>query len=220
MVGVICDSFARSNLFTISMTSLQAPVNTAIQYSIGSGRAVGRNNLVRSCLDAGCEWLWFIDDDHAFNGDILNKLLKHEKDITCSLYLQRVQPFAPIVYESFNEENGKYQPLDLTKYGTDDLVQVRAGGTGGMLVRSEVFRALDDPWFEVTEGLGSEDLPFCDKAVDAGFEIWCDLGAKLAHIDPMCIWPTYLEEEKQWAVGFNMANNFNLYVGINNTESE
>lgn len=218
MVGVISDSFARTVLFTISMTSLRAPVNTSINYSIGSGRAVGRNNLVRSCLESGCEWLWFIDDDHAFNGDILKRLLSHEKDITASLYLQRVQPFAPIAYGSFDEKTGKYIPIDLTKYKTDDLVPIRAAGTGGMLVRSEVFRALKDPWFEVTEGLGSEDLPFCEKAREAGFELYCDLGAKLAHIDPVCIWPTYLEEEEQWGVGFNLADNFNLYVPIQKPE--
>ena len=219
IVGVISDSFGRSMAFTICITSLRAPVNTAIQYSIGSGRAVLRNNLVRSCLEEGAEWLWFVDTDHAFDGNILNRLLSHNKDIVAGLYLQRVRPFAPIAYESFNEETGLYQPIDLTKYGEDELVPIRAAGTGGMLVRSEVFRALKDPWFEVTEGLGSEDLPFCEKAREAGFELYCDLGAKLGHIDPIIIWPAYFKEEKEWGVGFNLADNYNLYIPIESPNS-
>src|SRR5574342_91487 len=140
MVGVISDSFGRSVAFTISMTGLRAPVNTTIQYSIGSGRAILRNNLVRSCLEYGSEWLWFVDTDHAFDGNILNRLLSHNKDIVAALYLQRVRPFAPIAYESYDEKTSLYQPVDLTKYNDDELVPICAAGTGGMLIKSEVFR--------------------------------------------------------------------------------
>src|SRR5574342_509905 len=126
MVGVISDSFGRSVAFTICMTSLQAPVNTTIQYSIGSGRAILRNNLVKSCLEQGSEWLWFVDTDHAFDGNILKRLLSHNKDIVAGLYLQRVKPFAPIAYESFNPETGLYQPVDLTKHDDNALVPIVA----------------------------------------------------------------------------------------------
>lgn len=198
IVGVISDSFARSMAFTVSITGLQVPVNTSIRYAFGSGRAVSRNNLVRACLEDGAEWMWFVDTDHAFDAHILKRLLSHEKDIVAGLYLQRIKPFAPTAYDRWDDEEGVYWPIDLTKYEKDDLVPIRAAGTGGMLIRSEVFRAMKEPWFEVTEGLGSEDLPFCEKARELGFEIFVDLGARLGHADPILIWPAYFEEEKEW----------------------
>lgn len=216
-VGIIANSFGRVTVFSVCLSSLVSPLNTAIQWSIGSDRIVGRNNLVRETLNYGSEWLFFLDDDHAFDRNILIRLLSHEKDIVASLYTQRVRPFAPIAY-SKRDDDGTYAALDLTKYGKEDLVPVRAAGTGGMLIRSEVFRAMEDPWFE--HGKASEDLLFCEKAKNAGFQVYCDLGARLGHADPVIIWPAYLDEEEQWGIGFNLADNYNLYVPIESPNSE
>lgn len=220
IVGIACNSTARYMAFTVCLTVLKTPVNTGIEWAIGSDRIVGRNNLAKRCIEQGAEWLFFLDDDHAFDQNILMRLLSHEKDIVASLYLQRIKPFAPIAYSSFDEEKGVYIPVDLTNYGKEDLVPIRAAGTGGMLIRSEVFRTLDEPWFHLKDGIGSEDLVFCDKAIEAGFEIYCDLGAPLGHIDPVIIWPSYFEQEKEWGVGFNLADNFSLYIPIEKPQKE
>jgi len=214
IVGIVVNSAARYHAFTVCITSMKAPPNTSLQWVLGSDRIIGRNKLVKNAIRDGAEWLFFLDDDHAFAPDILMRLLAHDKDIVASLYLQRIKPFVPIAYESFDEETKTYTALDLTKYGKNDLVPIRAAGTGGMLIKTEVFRALEDPWFHLTEGIGSEDMPFCDDAHNAGFEIYCDLGTPLGHIDPMIIWPSYFDEEKEWGVGFNLADNFNLYIPL------
>lgn len=216
LVGAAVNSTARYAAFTICITALKSPPNTALHWAIGSDRIVGRNKLVKKCLDLGAEWLFFIDDDHAFEEDILLRLLKHDKDIVASLYLQRVQPFSPIAYEAYDPETRTYTALDLTKYEKGELVPIVAAGTGGMLIKAEVFRAMEEPWFHLIDGIGSEDLPFCNKAIDLGFEIYCDLATPLGHIDPVIIWPSYNEEEK-WGVGFNLADNFNLYVPYGET---
>jgi len=214
IIGIAANSTGRYIAFTICITSLRVPPNTSIQWAIGSDRVVGRNKLVKAALASGAEWLFFLDDDHAFEPDILLRLLAHEKPIVASLYLQRIKPFSPIAYEYYDDENRTYTSLDLTKYEKNALVPIVAAGTGGMLIRSEVFRELKEPWFEVTEGIGSEDLPFCKKALEAGFEIFCDLGTPLGHIDPVIIWPSYFDEEKEWGVGFNLGDDFNLYIPV------
>ena len=220
LVGVAVNSAARYHAFTICITDLKSPPNTALHWALGSDRIVGRNKLVQKCLDIGAEWLFFLDDDHAFENDILMRLLAHEKDIVASLYLQRIRPFTPIAYEDYDPETRTYTALDLTKYGKNDLVPIKAAGTGGMLIRSEVFRAMEEPWFQLIEGVGSEDLPFCNKAIDLGFEIYCDLGTPLGHIDPVIVWPSYNDEDEEWGVGFNLVDDLNLYIPLEKPNSQ
>lgn len=209
MVGVIANDTGRYSLFTFMLTMLQTPVNTKIQPALTSDRILGRNKLAKIAIEEGMEWLLFIDDDHAFKHDLLLKLLKHDVPIVGSLYLQRMLPFSPVAY-SHKDDDDFYMPIDLTELPEDGLVEVAAVGTGGMLVRTEVFRELEYPWFE--HGRASEDLIFCDRAREAGFPIYCDLNSRLGHFTVSAIWPSWVDNE--WVVGFSVADNFSLYVPI------
>lgn len=209
MVGVIANDTGRYSLFTFMLTMLHTPVNTKIQPALTSDRILGRNKLAKIAIEEGMEWLLFIDDDHAFKHDLLLRLLAHDVPIVGSLYLQRMLPFSPIAY-SHKTEDDYYIPIDLTSLPDTGLVEVQAVGTGGMLIRTEVFRELEYPWFE--HGRASEDLIFCDRAREAGFPIYCDLGSRLGHFTVSAIWPSWVDNE--WVVGFSVADNFSLYVPI------
>jgi hypothetical protein len=209
LVGVIANDTGRYSLFTFCLTMLRKPVNTPIQPALTSDRILGRNKLAKIAQEQGAEWLLFLDDDHVFPPDLLLRLLAHEEMIVGSLYLQRMLPFAPVCFAEKTEDE-RYIPIDLTSLPEEGLVEVCAIGTGGMLIRSEVFRALEYPWFE--HGRASEDLIFCDRAREAGFPIYCDLGSRLGHMTPTAIWPSWVDQE--WVVGFSVADNFSLYVPI------
>lgn len=150
MIGVICDQAGRYSMFAQCLTSLRAPVNTQIQYAIGSDRSVGRNTLVRQAFEIGAEWLLFLDDDHTFPPSILMRLLEHEQPVVGALYCQRQPPFVPIAYSAKEEQEGplpaRYTPLDLTEIPGEGLLPVRAVGTGGMLIRMEVFHEMREAY--------------------------------------------------------------------------
>lgn len=209
-VGVICNDNARYSLFAIRLTQLRSPPNTQLDWSVTSDRIVGRNTLARRALKRGAEWLLFLDDDHVFGEDLLHRLLAHEVPIAGALYLQRNVPFRPVAYSAKTRED-HYEALDLTAHEQDDLVQVRALGTGGMLIRSEVFRAMEYPWFE--HGTASEDLIFCDKATKLGISIYCDLAARIGHMTMAAVWPSW-DEEAKWAVGFTVADSYRMKAPI------
>lgn len=215
MSGVVCvpaNDSARYHFFTFSLTSLVAPVNTQIRSALGSDRIRGRNRLVTESLAAGAEWVMFLDDDHAFGPNLLSRLLSHDKPIVASLYLQRQFPFRPIAYTHREDDDKTYRPLFLHDYPPNTgLVEVRAAGTGGMLIRSEVFRELvqqglcdDGVWFK--DGEASEDLTFCEKAGEAGFPIFVDLQARLGHCTTSIIWPS--SDDDTWSVGAQVSADF------------
>lgn len=203
MGGTICvvsNDTARYSFFAASLTSIQAPPDTSVRWRLGSDRIRGRNTVVREALETGAEWVWFLDDDQAFQSDLLMRLLSHEVDIITPVYMQRVSPFAPVVYTD-RSDDGTYEPLFLHDYPVDTgLIEVRAAGTGGLLIRTEVFDFVAEPWFEYGEA--SEDLMFCERARDAGYKVHCDLQAHLGHGTTASIWPTVTDGK--WAVGVTL----------------
>ena len=213
-VGVIANDTARYSLFAVALSQLRHPPQTEIYWKLSTDIVRGRNGLVEAFLDSESEALFFMDDDHVFPGDLLLKLLEHDKPIVGSVYLRRQPPFSPLAF-SHRSEDGLYQTIDLTELPREGLLKVQAVGTAGLLVRREVFEALDSPWFEYgkTERWdASEDIIFCEKAQDAGFEVFVDLDAHLGHMTPTAIWPCWVDQE--WAVGFSVADNLRLYCPI------
>lgn len=208
MVGVIANDTARYSMFYIAKDSLRSPVNTRIQTVLTGDRILGRNNVAKLAVEEGMEWLLFLDDDHTFGPDLLMRLLGHDVPIVGAVYLQRQMPFLPIAYANKDEED-KYWPVDLNAHGENELITVRGLGTGGMLIRTEIFRALEYPWFE--HGRASEDLIFCDRVYEAGLgPIYCDLGARMGHLSPAALWPTFVDGK--WAAGFALADGFSVTV--------
>jgi hypothetical protein len=210
MIGIIAPDTSRYTMFWISLSSLERPVNTFPGWSVTSDRILGRNSCVEQALDKGAEWLIFLDDDHVFGPGLLKRLLSHDVPVVGALYLQRQMPFLPIAY-SHRDDNYVYYNINLHDHGDQDLIEVAAVGTGGMLIRSEVFRAMEKPWFE--HGRASEDLIFCDKVYELGLgPVYCDLGARMGHIQPAALWPAH--DGTNWQAGFAMADGFSVTVEL------
>ena len=193
------------------------PQGSNIKWLMGSDIAESRN---QACEEFTGDWIWFIDDDHSFEPDILARLLARNVDIVTPLCLRRVQPFLaiPCVDDDF---------MDLSLYGPDDLVEVDHAGASGMLIRRRVLESMGPPWFELghrqEDGLRiSEDVNFCRRARKAGFTVHVDLGARLGHITTAVVWPTFDELEGRWLTGFTIADGANLAIeaGMPNTVVE
>jgi hypothetical protein len=191
------------------------PVNTQVQFKVGSERGHSRDLLVEESLERGSEWILFLDDDHSFPPHLLMQLLSREQPIVASLYLQRQPPFWPVAYGS-KSEDGLYTALDMRALQGGGIVPVAAAGTGGMLIRSEVFYDLEPPWFLHTDQ-HSEDLYFCDRAIEAGYPIYVDLEARLGHIAPVNVVPTY-NTDTGWLATLVVGQAMNVGLRIGDDE--
>lgn len=218
VVGIIANDSARYSLFASCVTRLNLPKDAQLEWLIGGDWCGARNTLGEIVLKEGFDWLWFMDDDHAFAPDILTKLLVHDLPLVTPVCLTRVTPFAPVTFTERIDEK-TFLPIYLPEQKESGLVEVVAGGCAGMLIKREVFEAIpqteDKPWFEY--GTASEDIIFCNKAKEAGFKIYCDLGTRLGHITTAVVWPTVHEGE--WGVGFNIGRDTNIVIGIESRKS-
>lgn len=201
IAAVIANDSARYSLFWSCWKNLHTPSDWKTESLIGGDWCGARNTLCEMTLESEAEYLWFMDDDHAFSPDLLMKLLRHQLPLVVPVCLTRSAPFAPV---TFTERVGddRYLPVYLPEQEEEGLVQLVAGGTAGMLIHRNVLNAMEPPWFEY--GFASEDILFCNKAMDLGFTLHCDLSARLGHITTAVVWPAVTEG--QWAVGLTVGS--------------
>jgi hypothetical protein len=224
-IAVICDLTSRYSQFWQCVANLRHPVNTALDVQPGSDRSVGRNSLVRRSLERGSEWIMFLDDDQTFSPDLLTEMLAVEQPVVAALYLARHSPFFPIAFASKDDDvefgskvrstsEGSYWPLDLRNHGPRELVRIRAAGTGGMLIRSEVFRELGDiQWFTHTTKM-SEDIFFSDLLHEAGIPLYVHTGCTMGHLAPAVVHPAYDEEIEEWTAGLQFSLTTSVRIPI------
>lgn len=137
-----------------------------------------RNGCIEYALATGIpfDWVLWIDSDMIFPGDALLRLLAHDKDIIGANYRIRTPPYtcAGIYHDRMDTH--------LLEPGLHRMAQMP---TGLLLTRFDIYRRMGYPWFK--PGLRSEprdDIFFCRRALDLGYEIWCDhdLTKQVRHI--------------------------------------
>jgi hypothetical protein len=149
------------------------------------------NSMIRNLRG---DWLWIMGDDHAFDPELLPRLLAHEVDVVVPHCLRRNPPWQPVV-NSHEDEDGWQVAAELPEEG---LTPIWSAGSAGMLIRRRVFEAIGDPWFTpAPDAVGlNEDINFCRKVREAGFTLWCDPAALLGHISNYTVWPRF--DDGRW----------------------
>jgi len=153
-------------------------------YSVrGMNTVSARNKIVYKALNENYTHVFFMDSDMEFPQSALERLLHHNKDIVGGFYCRKKKGFLPNAFKLGIKEKNSL----MTEY-VDDFREVEAIGTGCLLIKTEVFKKIEKPWFEyrVTDApdchMSTEDIVFCDKAKEAGYKIYCDGTVNCGHV--------------------------------------
>jgi len=130
--------------------------------------------------------LW-IDSDIAFTPQDVIKAYESPYDIVSGAYM--LGSGEVVAYkELFGQGYTVTQVKEMT-----GPIKIFGAGMGFMAVKSGIFESLSRPWFqsptvtterdgkEFTFPIMGEDLSFCYRANQAGFEVWLDPSIKLTH---------------------------------------
>lgn len=154
-------------------------IETDMVMRMGCDIIGSRVGLVRQAQKIeGATHILFVDDDMYFASNRENpieSLLSHDKDIVGADYNFRKLPLQSTVH-----------PLDENDPKTD-LFKCKALGTGFLLIKLSVFDKIPEPWFQfgrdaMGELVYGEDTYFCQQAIKAGFDVWCDPDVKVSHV--------------------------------------
>lgn len=184
-----CNEFSRFSSFTNCYRQLRVPFGTHELMKPGLNISKNLNSALR---ERSGEWVWFMGDDHAFDPDILFRLLKHDVDMVVPICLQRMICAESLWYID-REDGSGFDRIALEDLPTTGLVPIDNCGGAGLLVKMTVIDAMDDPWFEFgrvggVEGTG-EDLWFVYKAKQLGFELYGDTESIIGHSTQCTLWP-------------------------------
>ena len=144
-----------------------------------------RERLAEEAIKDGADAILWVDSDMRFPKDALEILLSRDLPIVGVNATTRRFPVVPTALD-IDPETGNL--VKVQSKGKTGLEQVMGVGFGMVLIKKEVFLAAQKPWFwfEQTDKGGTigEDIYFCAKAFDAGFQtvIDHDLSIHIRHI--------------------------------------
>lgn len=169
-------------------------------YSKVPSVAVARNNLAQMALDAGCDFLFWIDSDILFESPsdpnealegLLDLMVNDENvDIISGLYrAKKLEGFSYAAWKDMRTDKTKgkpeYMPIASWDRGAN-WFEVDVTGMGCTLVRRRVFEKVGRPYFkwDDTDGV-SEDFWFFEQARKHGSRVFIMSDCKLSHIGTM-----------------------------------
>jgi hypothetical protein len=155
-------------------------------FNIGSVITIARRNLTDIFLKSDFDYAWWVDSDMKFPIDAPIKLLKRGVHLVGANYRRRRFPNPG--FTGMMGSAGNFTEL-VTDDNSPPMQQVDVLPHGMMLVHRSVYEKIPQPHYlqdyvpEINLEIG-EDIYFCNKAKQAGFDVWVDhdLSKEIAHI--------------------------------------
>ena len=186
-------------LFCQSLALLQRAGDTKIGFEVGSLVYNARNNLARQAIIEEADWVLWLDSDMVFGPDLLQRMMKvcTENDIEflTALCFRRKPPYTPCLFDRLEkvEKGASYTALLSVPEG-----RFKVGGCGfaGVLMSTQVIldvgAKFNGRMFDPLDGFG-EDVSFCWRARQCGYEIWCDSSIEMGHVGSCVVTRGYFE---------------------------
>jgi hypothetical protein len=153
------------------------------------------------------EWAWYLDADMVFTPDVLPRLLQTAKEQKakvvaglCFILHKKAGTVKPnIFFEHKERKPGEMRYKHAAVFPMEEPFKVDGTGGSCLLVHREVLEAVlerykDDahPWQDerVDPNTGAwegEDLVYCQKIKECGYDIWYEPRARLGHLKEVSI---------------------------------
>lgn len=137
----------------------------------GYNTAENRNYIASYAYKTCCTHWMMVDDDMIYEPNTINKLVAHDLDIVGGMY------------------KTKYEKQEYVLEGEikDELFECKGIGGGLLLIKTDVFKKVPQPWFGYKwfdNGMVkmSNDWYFCEKAIKHNYKVWCDPDVRADHL--------------------------------------
>jgi len=184
LIAVPCMDSVPSQ-FAQSLATLNKVEECVVAFQMGSLIYNSRNYLATAAVKMEADYILWLDSDMVFPSDTLERLWKDRDkgDIVTGIYYRRVEPYKPVLYSRLDiDDNGcQWENCENIK---DEIFEVEGCGFGCVLTPTNVFIDVMNRFgnmFSPINGVG-EDLSFCWRAKQCGYNIVADPGIPLGHV--------------------------------------
>lgn len=160
-----------------------------------------RTQAAYQCLNAGHQWLMFIDSDLLLPPQTITRLMSHRLPIVSALYFQRFPTwtgtealYLPCLFNEGIDPQGNPTRVAITDFQYGQLIEAAYVPAGALLVHRSVFERMlaagIKRFFEWTlhadnpQSGRSEDFEWCSRVRSVGFKCFCDTGIQAIHETP------------------------------------
>lgn len=162
-----------------------------------------KDSLAQEATRHSPDYILWLDADQTYPANTPEILMKHIDDGKLV-----VGGISPLKKKSDNGLDGKPSIWDLDVSSNrvrhreillhQGLVKVEGMGLGGIMVKPEVFKAMEFPWFrriwnQEEKALLGADFSFYANCMKAGIDVWCDTDLIFGHVE---VKPIELQEKK------------------------
>lgn len=172
--------------------------------------ATARNRIAQKALDLNADFVLMVDNDITLPKDALKLLLEDAQDVNLGYYAHRdtdnIYRGRTCICKKYQENGEKYYHFPLeSEYSAEEMrklaesgekkIEIHGGGMGCALIRTEVFRKAEYPWYDwvnygdANRGLLSEDLYFCVLCMNSGMKVHADVRVGCGHLLRHVQWP-------------------------------
>lgn len=195
---------ARYSDFIKSISGLRTPPGSRVKYSKGASIVQNLNRAVQDAIKEGFawEWLFVIGDDHTFPPETLLRLLETGKTIVAP-FVARRGPFTPVIFhdrgdQPYEDHGGAIYPA-FEPYTLEEVEQLGPGlhpvdavGSAGILIHRDIIDQLGYPYWVASSGsFLNEDLLFCRRAAELGYQTWVDTRITMGHMGQFNVEPAW-----------------------------
>lgn len=187
------------------------PGGTFLRKQAGTmGVAAGRNEVAAAFLATDAEWLFMVDSDMGFDGNVVDRMVssatdngvkilgalcfcqKDDADLAPAPFHGRRYRIQPTLYNYVEvASTGEQGFRAVTQYRRDAFQTVAGTGAACLLLHRDALEAVGpDPFSPITNSMAggngtartfSEDLSFCIRAAAIEMEIGVDTSIKTTH---------------------------------------
>lgn len=142
--------------------------------------AESRNELVKGLIEAGADYVIFIDTDMRFPQTLLNDLCAHDLPVVAANCAKRRRPISATA-RTWNEATQKMDAVWPDPEKKEGIERVAVVGSAVMCIKAEVFFQIEFPWFHTPwhpddQRFVGEDLYFCAQLKKYEVPLYIDHG--------------------------------------------
>jgi len=153
-----------------------------------------RNLASKDALKDNFDYIYFLDSDMLYPHDSIVRLIQAHKQVIGGFYVKRLPPIVSTQYKTFDERGyGLLDPIEPNQ----GIIEIAATGFGGVLVKTEVFKRLNYPYFEMIHmpngEVFGEDTYFCSRMKEQDIAVYSDSNLIYGHQTNSFIYPDRMD---------------------------